>query len=58
MLAQMSLNQKMIFHGIRKNRIHAPFNARLYDAIVSLSKSIIIKKFIFVLEKQISIDYK
>ena len=38
---QMSLNQKMIFHGSTgKIEIHAPFNARLYgDAIVSLSKS-------------------
>ena len=38
---QMSLSQKMIFHGSTgKIEIHAPFNARLYgDAIVSLSKS-------------------
>ena len=34
---QMSLNQKMIFHGSKgKIEIHAPFNARLYgDATVS-----------------------
>ena len=38
---QMSLNQKMIFHGNKgKIEVHSPFNARLYgDAIVSLSKS-------------------
>ena len=38
---QMSLNQKMVFHGNKgKIEVHSPFNARLYgDAIVSLSRS-------------------
>ena len=38
---QMSLNQKMIFHGKKgKIEVFSPFNSRLYgDAIVSLTKS-------------------